>query len=663
MGKKQDAAKKEAKKQRAEAKQKKSSTKKQKKELNERGEPDIETILAEIRAMEEDEKAVSEMAVEKIYPRSSALFVANPAKEGEFFVHGGECYDGQKTSVYRDLMRLRVEKKEWAVIKMPNSPPPRSGHHGVAYKEFIYLFGGEFTSPTGMQFYHYHDTWRLDTKEMAWENVTCKRGPQARSGHRMVVWKQYIYTFGGFYDNGRDVKYFNDLWRFDTVAMKWEEIKFVAGSMLPTERSGCVLFVHGDNLFVWGGYCKVTKKAESESGLVHTDMWCCRLSADVCQWERVKKSGRAPGPRSGCAFVYQPIRKRCLIFGGVRDMESTKKKDEIRSIFYNEIFAFNCEQKKWTPLSLKKSKVKKKKAAKMQREAPAPSQSQDNDNDNDNDNGDDADDDTYNSDMEQDQEQEQDEGVLQSQGLSFDEEVIQRNLRAALQQASKSVAEGNGASAEMPAMEELEDKTQPAARFNAMMTVYGTKVLLLFGGLLEAGDVEFTLSDVWKLDMQRLTHWECLVESDHHQQLWMGDEDGESEEGESSSESEASRAASDADEDEDEENADAAQGDHGADSVAMLSQHEIRKRLALGDESNPRPGEVLRDFYERTRVIWALRAQEQEESADKVGKALFRDGFALAEERFEMWQKEMGPLAQRLIDLELEAKRRTVRKR
>lgn len=50
------------------------------------------------------------------------------------------------------------------------------------------------------------DFWRLDLKTNAWEAIEEKGGPSPRSGHRMVVWRNYLVVFGGFYEAARETK-------------------------------------------------------------------------------------------------------------------------------------------------------------------------------------------------------------------------------------------------------------------------------------------------------------------------------------------------------------------------------------------------------------------------------------------------------------------------
>ncbi|WOG91174.1 hypothetical protein DCAR_0310422 [Daucus carota subsp. sativus] len=110
----------------------------------------------------------------------------NPLKETELILYGGEFYNGNKTYVYGDLYRYDVDKNEWKLISSPNSPPPRSAHQAVAWKNYLYIYGGEFTSPNQERFHHYKDFWMLDLKTNQWEQLNYKGCPSPRSGHQMV---------------------------------------------------------------------------------------------------------------------------------------------------------------------------------------------------------------------------------------------------------------------------------------------------------------------------------------------------------------------------------------------------------------------------------------------------------------------------------------------
>lgn len=282
-------------------------------------EDDIDAILLNIQKEEAKKKEVHvEENVAAPSPRSNCSLTINPLKETELILYGGEFYNGQKTYVYGDLYRYDVEKQEWKLVSSPNSPPPRSSHQAVAWKNYLYIFGGEFTSPNQERFHHYKDFWMLDVKTNQWEQLNLKGCPSPRSGHRMVLYKHKIIIFGGFYDTLREVRYYNDLYVFDLDQYKWQEIKPKPGAMWPTARSGFQFFVYQDEIFLYGGYSKeVSSEKSSEKGIVHADLWS--LDPRTWEWNKVKKIGMPPSSRAGFSVCVH--KKRALLFGGVVDME------------------------------------------------------------------------------------------------------------------------------------------------------------------------------------------------------------------------------------------------------------------------------------------------------------------------------------------------------
>lgn len=97
-------------------------------------------------------------------------------------------------------------------------------------------------------------------------------GPSSRSGHRMVLCRRHLVVFGGFHDNLRDCKYFNDVHAFDLDAMRWKKLE-VTGTP-PGPRSACSMFVLTDGrVVVFGGYCKNKTKKDAEEGVTYSDMF------------------------------------------------------------------------------------------------------------------------------------------------------------------------------------------------------------------------------------------------------------------------------------------------------------------------------------------------------------------------------------------------------
>ena len=91
---------------------------------------------------------------------------------------------------------------------------------------------------------------------------------------------------------------------------------------------------------------------------------------------------------------------------------------------------------------------------------------------------------------------------------------------------------------------------------------------------------------------------------------------------------------------------------------------ELNAKYSLDDERRtPMSGEALADFYSRTRNYWNERAieklKQKEDYEEPSKKELKREGFVLAEERFN----ELGPVLKRLEELGLGEKSSKSKKR
>jgi hypothetical protein len=181
------------------------------------------------------------------------------------------------------------------------------------------MFGGEFSNPNGEKFRHFNDFWRFDLETNEWQELATGAGvkPSPRSGHRMVVWKNFIVLFGGFYDTYSQTRYFNDVcccssskllllllyllittiwqvWVWHMEDSYWIELTFASKTNCPPPRSGCQLVAHESQIYMIGGYSKesaakplvpIKKKAHNDdddvddsTGVVHSDIWALQLT-------------------------------------------------------------------------------------------------------------------------------------------------------------------------------------------------------------------------------------------------------------------------------------------------------------------------------------------------------------------------------------------------
>lgn len=93
----------------------------------------------------------------------------------------------------------------------------------------------------------------------------------------MVVLKKHLVIFGGYYDNLRNCRFYNDTYLFNLETEQWEEMKWSATGMVeaPSPRSACQLSLCGKNnsIVLYGGFSKEKLKKEKEKAIVHSDMF------------------------------------------------------------------------------------------------------------------------------------------------------------------------------------------------------------------------------------------------------------------------------------------------------------------------------------------------------------------------------------------------------
>lgn len=431
--------------------------------------------------------------------RANATLTASPNGK-ELFLFGGETFNGSIARFFNELYIFNADREEWRQITSPNSPLPRSGHfvtssqHGGGSGS-LWLFGGEFSSPKQGTFYHYNDFWRFDCASREWNRVETKNSgkaggtaPPARSGHRMVAWKNYILLMGGFQDTSTSPKYLSDLWAFDTVNYTWTLISLPAHAQRPEARSSFSLLPHENGAVIYGGYSRVkasaatggtsNKKGGKPTGssrsvtykpIMYQDTWLLRMDPDLTKvrWERRKKPGNLPNPaRVGVTMAWH--KGRGILFGGVRDEEDSE--ESLDSEFFNDLFAWGTERNRFFPLVLRKPRMQQKRVAER--------------------------------------------GGGRRDRAKEDEEELLKNL-AALEATGKMASEAANLKVEMD-IDVVEKKAPvelslelPHKRFNCVMAVLDD-VLYGYGGTFEKGDREFMFDEMFSIDLGRLDGVRCV---------------------------------------------------------------------------------------------------------------------------------------------------------
>ncbi|KAK1118624.1 hypothetical protein K0M31_014929 [Melipona bicolor] len=473
---------------------------KQKKELAALGEDDIELMIAQIEKEEAKRQRVIEKTVAPPSRRVNFTLTAHPFKD-ELIMLGGEFHDGRMTVVYGDMFIYNLNKDEWMIVKAPGAPPPRCGHQTVtttANKGELWVFGGEFSSPSESQFYHYRDLWVYRFAEKKWEKILSSGGPSARSGHRMVHIKKQLIVFGGFHDNLRDCKYFNDVYIFNLETYIWHKIQLSGTPPLP--RSGCILLPTSENkLIVYGGYSKERIKKDVDKGCIHNDMFLMTPEKNdqtglKWKWVSVKQSGIKVLPRcSASATLIQP--NLAYIFGGVFDEE---EEEELRGTFYNDLLALDLEKFQWHMVTLngKKDVTIRRRRRKLKEES-----GQENDIE--------VEDDDDDVDMQEPSSTSVESTVIDDDGI-FTVTIgpTQTFTAGEKKNVHKNVF-------------------VPCPRINSGL-VAKHNILYLYGGIFEDEDRQYTLNDFYSLDCRKLEEWNTILKDDLSSQNWYGSSDSSS---------------------------------------------------------------------------------------------------------------------------------------
>lgn len=458
-----------------------------KKELAAKGEEDIGTLLAKFVEEDKAKLAVTEDLMAPPSKRTSFTLTPHPDKD-QLILFGGEYFNGSKTLMFNDLFFYTIKQNRWLKVTSPGGPAPRSGHQAVAVSQSggqLWVFGGEFTSLTQSQFYHFKDLWVFYFNSKRWEKITSGGGPCARSGHRMVLVKKQLIVFGGFHDNSREFKYFNDVYAFNLEDYKWNKLNITGNG--PCPRSACHMMPLSDGrVIIYGGYSKEKISKDVDKGVTHSDMFI--LAPDKhdalgskWKWQAVKSRGVRPSPRCGSSLSLSSGDK-AFLFGGVYDQVDND--EDLEGVFYNDLYQLDLMTQTWhlVAASGKQEVTGDKKKRRRKKE-----------------DGDDG----NNSDLDEEMENKMDKMKVDdvpAEKVVSDDGVFTVTVGPS-QSSSSGVCRG---AVDAP------DVFTPLPRINAGMAIK-RGVLYLYGGMFEDGDKQLTLDDFYTLDLNKLEEWQTIV--------------------------------------------------------------------------------------------------------------------------------------------------------
>jgi len=204
--------------------------------------------------------------------------------------------------------------------------PRRSKHTMVAYKDAVYVFGGDKGKSM------LNDLLRFDVKEKSWGRAVSNGLPPApRYHHSAVVHGSSMYIFGGFsgdIHSNSNLTNRNDLWEYKFTMGQWQLVPYIGRRPVPRSAHGAA--VNDGKLWIFAGY---------DGNARLDDMWTISLEGtEVKSWEEVIQVGECPP--TCCNFPVAVARDSMFVFSG----QSGQRKNNI-------LFQFNFHSFTWTRIT------------------------------------------------------------------------------------------------------------------------------------------------------------------------------------------------------------------------------------------------------------------------------------------------------------------------
>ncbi|KAG8562527.1 hypothetical protein GDO81_015710 [Engystomops pustulosus] len=403
----------------------------------------------------------------------------------------------------------------------------------------------------------------------------------------MVYTKRQLIVFGGFHESARDYIYYNDVYIFNLDSFTWAKISPSGTS--PSPRSGCQLTTTQDgSIVVYGGYSKQRVKKDVDKGTVHTDMFLLKMeAADKWAWSRMNPSGVKPTPRTGFSMAVGP-NNRSVLFGGVYDEE---EEETIEGDFFNDLYFYDQGKNRWFTAQIKGHKLDRKKRRRGDKNVDVPTAGVES----------------------------PAEPIEVIKEIVAEDGTVMTIKQVISDQATTATAEENSEEEDEDKEEAAGSQVEPCPR-SSSMTAIKQGVLYVYGGMFEVGDRQFTLNDLYSLDLHKMEEWKVLVEMDPKTQEWLDESDDDDEE---------EQGAEGVEEEEEED-----------DDVDEEEESEEDNNDSNDEEEHPtvEPNEKYSDYLPRTEQHWIQLAranmgpEAKEKKVLKVAHAMAKTFYELKDE-------------------------------
>ncbi|MCW3978714.1 MAG: hypothetical protein NWF12_03100 [Candidatus Bathyarchaeota archaeon] len=202
-----------------------------------------------------------------------------------------------------------IEANEWTRVQPQNSPSPRSDA-AIAYDEangVVILHDGYCRDDS-----HPQDTWVYDFGENDWMLMDPEESPKPQYGHHMIYdsLNRKVVMYGGHwsYAGTSQHGYSDGVWTYDYPSDTWTKID--PATSLPSRYWHTLAYDEDrGKMVVFGG--------SGARDAILDDTWLYDLSTNT--WERLYTDEKPP-ERENSALVYDPVYKKLILFGGLKEV-------------------------------------------------------------------------------------------------------------------------------------------------------------------------------------------------------------------------------------------------------------------------------------------------------------------------------------------------------
>jgi N-acetylneuraminic acid mutarotase len=420
----------------------------------------------------------------------------------------------------------KEQEEQFQVTEELNCPPPSRranctlNVNPLVPQELI-LFGGEYFD--GQKVRMYNDLFKYNIEKNEWKKLTSPNSPGPRSAHQIVCTPAgVLFLWGGEFVSPNETNFFHykDFWTMDLKGNSWEKLEL---KTRPPPRSGHRMVLWKHWIVMFGGFYDQTHETK-----YYDDLWV--FDTNEYKWHQVVIPDPKPSARSGFQFLSHG--DSILLYGGYSKV--FKKGQKAFGMMHTDAWTLKMSTDvkaiRWE---------KRKKCGGIPPGARSGCTA------------------VYHkgkgivfggvSDIQEDEETI--ESVVHQDMFQY---AIDSNKWYPMQlkkpKGKKSVQPDSEDEELESETKPLYDETWPGPRFNPALAV--TKnTLYMFGGILEVQNKEFTLSDMWSLNLDKLQEWNRIIEDETALSAWVGEESDDDDDDDEGMEDDEENESEDEDED------------------------------------------------------------------------------------------------------------------